>query len=197
MSGILILFRFKRIFYICLAFSYMLTIFSCENQQVKIEKPPYEEISKNEIEIREMIKHYDAIILDDTIEQYTFRLQDIFIKQNKLLSVRAEIFDAYQNGNLFTLKIMPRDIIDEKIKVLEVIVDSTQQEGLKKKLEYNKVTHQSGCFIIKVSNVISLGPEIEYKIDNEDQSNPYISSEEENKRLLSIKGRLIDYKLEK
>ena len=169
----------------------ILTIFfiacSCNN-----EKSIDEIHAINKTTYNELINKYDAIIID-SLNQYTYSIQETLIDNNRKLAFTGKISDIYRVDSNYVINAYTT--INSKNYTAQIRIDKNQLVKMNYLLKYNDNKNNEGCFIIKVSSVKSRCPSLELENEEGNEDNePYIEiggfGEE---KVLIFKGELLDF----
>ncbi len=182
---------------------------SCKSEQ-EIEEEVINQKKKqlksaNEKEISDLNEKYNAISSWDSLETFTYVLQEKFIDENKPISFQGKITDLSKSDSTYLLKV--RKTSDWSYKWNYIALISLSKEKfieLKKILESSNHSNE-GCFIFKVSKIASpFGKIKSYPLVDENtgisSSNEYSDSELHldfnfYDKLLIFQGDLIDFHL--
>lgn len=146
--------------------------------------------------ITELIKKTDAILLDKSINNYSFTFYEKFVVQNKTLAFKGDISDiSIVDSSMF---IDATAYIDNKMYFAKIKVSKSLNDKVKQVLKYDSYEQQRGVFIIKILKVISknIGFNEEQIERSDDDPATYISFQEFNKKIIILKAELIDFVLE-
>lgn len=150
--------------------------------------------TRNEKAIADLTQKYSSISGWDSLQPFTYVLQEMFIYENKPISFKGELIDITKSDTTYFLKVLyngrsyNRDYIalisltQEKCDLLKTLLKPT-----------NYSTFLEGCFIFKVSKISSASPKItsDFEYDGED-SFSYLEYDFDE-TLLIFKGELIDF----
>lgn len=174
-------------FFICCIFTILFA--SCES---KFERQRKEGDAIIEKQSKFLSEKYTAIILDDSLCKYAFSYQEEFVEKNRLITFKANISDIFKVDTSYVLSAY--STINFQNFIAQIIVDPTQFAKMKSQLKYDNLFPQEGIFIIKVMEVVSRSPSIEYN-EGSKESGPYISLDNIDGRLIILKGTLVDFYL--
>lgn len=161
--------------------------------------------SANEKEISDLNEKYKVISRWDSLETFTYVLQEKFISETKPISFQGEITDISISDSTYLLKVKKTLYLRYKWNYIAVISLSKEKFiELKKILESSNHSNE-GCFIFKVSKIASPFVKIKsYPLVDENSgissSNEYSDSElyldfDFYDKLLIFQGDLIDFHL--
>jgi len=168
-----------------------ITILSCGDKK---EKKRNELNEKNKTAYVGIIEKYSASIVD-SINDYTFSCQKKFIEQKSLLGFKGSVSDIIKTDSNYILQVYTT--VRSKNYVARIIIDTPMFQRLLPLLNFDYRRKQKGCFIIKVSQIISKSPSIDLDIDSGDEENDsYVSiGDFGSERILIFKGTLVDFYL--
>lgn len=148
--------------------------------------------TKNKKAIINLSKKYNAVSGWDTLEVYTYLYQEMFIDQRKPISFEGRLNDITKTDSTYFLKVWNSKNRSYNKNSMALISLSRQNfVEFQKILKSNSHTDE-GCFVFKVSKIVSGYPEI--TSDDELRSidfNSYFNFY----NLLIFKGELIDFYL--
>lgn len=174
---------------ILIYYSLMCIFFSCgsdaEKRRNKLEKKKNDETAK-------LVKKNNAIILD-SINTYTFSCQEKFITQNNLLAFVGSISDIIKTDTSYILQAYYTRW--DKNYLAHISIDTIMFQKLTHLLQFNFKRRQKGCFIIKISEIVSKNPSVELDLHtNSEENDAYVTMGNFGSgRILIFKGVLVDY----
>ncbi len=150
--------------------------------------------TSNEKAIINLSQKYNAVLGWDTLELYTYLYQEMFIDQRKPISFEGELTDITKTDSTYFLKVRNSSWHYDKNYIALISLSRQNFVELQKILKSNNHTNE-GCFVFKVSNIVSAYPEIksDFKLNGED-SYSYLDYDFDE-TLLIFKGELIDFYL--
>jgi len=177
-----------------LLFTFFLFLFGCSDKKKQDKKDLKESKEKA---ITELLKNTDAILLDETLNNYSYTFYEKFVVQNKTLAFKGDISDVSINDSSFVIDATAG--IDDKMYFAKIKVSKNLTEKIKQVLKYDGYEQQRGVFIIKIVKVISKNIGFDEEVESgDDEHDPttYISFQEFNKKIIIFKAELIDFVLE-
>ena len=177
---------------------------SCDKKEKR--KTSYEierEIQKridtfNQTQATKLIEKQNAIVGWDSLNQYTYLLQELFESGNRPISFIGDIRDIIIKDSGYVLKLSNYSTTNYKTCIAEVSLSNITFLELKKQLKIGN--DETGCFIFKVNRVSShfpmLSTEVESDGPNVEDARSYLTYDF-NDMLIKIEGVLIDYYLYK
>ncbi len=196
------------------------------DKQIRKERIEFRKEKNNKLEtnnkkaINNLAQKYNAVSDWDTLGQYTYLYQEIFINQKKLIAFEGELNDIIKLDSIYYLKVINKnynkDILAHYDKgtlahdiknilagynnefLAQISISNQNFVELEKILKLNKHKN-NGCFIFKVSNIFSVCPQlksdiIEYDKEEHPDSEPdsYLTYGFD-KKVLIFHGQLIDF----
>lgn len=192
-------------------FGLKLTIFSIilltscgkSDEEVKELKEEKEAIVKqkneqirttNEKAIIDLSQKYNAVSGWDTLELYTYLYQEMFIDQKKPISFEGELIDITKTDSTYFLKVRSSSWYYNKNYIALISLNRQKfiefQEILK-----SKNHTKNGCFVYKVSKIVSASPEITSDHELRGENSYSYLDYNFDETLLIFKGELIDFYL--
>jgi len=148
--------------------------------------------SSNKRTIQELVTKYHAVINWDTLHPYTYLFQKMFIEENRLMSFEGDIKDVTKYGTVYILKVRHFGKWHKRNYEAEISVSKDIFQDIEKHLssgDYGDI----GCFIIKVSRIVSMNPVLTSEYESEgEESYSYLTYDFEE-RLIIFKGDLVDF----
>lgn len=145
-------------------------------------------------------KKFNGLANDDSTIDYTYQIQDIVKKENRLISFTAYIKDITQKDSNYVLKIY--GVFVKRRCFAEIVISNQQFNVLVNQLDKNSFP-EKGCFIFKPSSIKSSSL---LKIDSEVTTDDYAETVEEANEnasseltydfhsvFLLFKGTLVDF----
>ncbi len=152
--------------------------------------------SLNHNEAIKLSKNNNAIIGWDTVDHFTYYLQELFNQKTRPISFIGKINDITKKDSFYILKISSSNSSNYKTYDAEISVNTSMFDKLKTQLEPKEFTE--GCFNFQVNNITSNNPilksETESPTDNAEDVESYLTSDFEE-TLIKFHGKLIDYYL--
>ena len=132
--------------------------------------------SLNKNEASKLTNNYNAIVGWDTVNHFTFYLQELFEKEKRPISFIGIIIDVIKKDTSYVLKVISSNMTFNA----EISVTKELFNKLNPLLQEKEIIE--GCFIFKVTNITSNNSILESEIDpNGDNA------------LLKFHGKLIDF----
>lgn len=135
---------------------------------------------------------YNSISGWDSLKTYTYVFQEMFIDDNEPISFEGQLMDITKSDSAYFIQVHHKGQHYNSKYIAQISVTSDRFAELED-LIYNR--SNKGCFIFKVSKIVSISPEIasDSELDGED-SYSYLTYEFDEP-LLIFKGDLIDFYL--
>jgi hypothetical protein len=148
----------------------------------------------NEQSIIELSKNYNSVLGWDTVETYTYVLQEMFIDNEKPISFKGMLIDIIKTDSSYSLVLYKAGGHYHKNTIAKISSSPEKFIELRKILEsYN---HSNiGCFIIKVSKIISAYPQIKSEFEYDIEMSYSYLDYDFDEPLLIFNGELIDFYL--
>ncbi len=146
----------------------------------------------NEKAIINLSQRYNAVLGWDSLDFYTYHLQEIFIDKKKLLCFEGELEDITKKDSSYYLKVKSTYRASFKKYVAQISLNHQAFAKLQKVLKTNNFNNK-GCFIVKVSQIISVSPEIKSESEYDGEESSSFLYYDFNESLLIFKGELIDF----
>jgi len=162
---------------------------SCGNSVKEKRDELYE---KNQLYAENIIKKYAAFAVD-SINDYTFSYQNKLVEQNKLFAFKGIISDISKQDSNYIL--LAYTTINSHSYTARIIINPESFQRLSPLLIFDYRKKQKGCFIIKLSQILSQSPSLDLDINNGDEeNNPYVTvGDFGDDRILKFKGSLVDF----
>lgn len=186
----------KKLFGMIIILTALVLFSSCgkSEKQIRIEKYSAQEkkteqlkvLNKKAIEI--LSEKYKSVIGWDTSDNFTYELQEMFIDEGKLISFEGELKDIIKSDSTYFLVVNS----DSKNCIARISIKTEKFINLKKQLK-SKDCSKTGCFVFKVSKIISASPEIKSDFESDGEYS-YLDYDFDHP-LLIINGDLIDFYL--
>jgi len=145
----------------------------------------------NEKAIIDLSQKYNAVSGWDTLELYTYLYQEMFIDQRKPISFEGELNDITKTDSTYFLKVRNSSWHYNKNYIALISLSRQNFVEFLKILKSNNHTNE-GCFVFKVSKIVSASPEIKSDLElNGEDSYSYLDYDFDE-TLLIFKGELID-----
>jgi hypothetical protein len=195
---------------LAITFSAILSLtVSCKSEQEKKEEvvnQKKEQLkSANEKEISDLNEKHKAISRWDSLETFTYVLQEKFIDENEPISFQGKLRDIYKSDSTYLLKVEKNNESRYKWNYIATISLSKEKFFKLKKILESSNHSKTGCFIFKVSKVTSPFVKIKSHTSLDEYSeisasNEYSDSElyldfDFYDKLLIFQGDLIDFHL--
>jgi hypothetical protein len=185
----------KNLLILCL----FIILSSCEQKEQKKENVREKISLSNEKAIKDFIYRNNAISGWDTLACYTYRYQEMFIDSARKISFEGNIRDIIKSDSNYFIKISYSElhnIIYHQIYrnnhfLAEIMLTRGQFLSLKQKLK-SKNSSRSGCFIFKVSKIVTLGPEIKTDLKGYSEDVNIYLDFDFTENLILFKGTLVD-----
>lgn len=150
--------------------------------------------SLNLLNSEKIIKISNANTSWDTLETFTYELQELFESDKRPISFTGIIKDIIKKDSSYILKVINTTFKTTNYHVAEINVSANIFKEIQSKLDPNQIN--KGCFIFNVTKTTShiplLKSEIEKNNDNaEDASSDLTFDFSES--LIKLEGRLINY----
>jgi hypothetical protein len=165
-----------------------------EEKQKAIEQKESELRSSNENNITKLVTKNHAVRDWDTLLPYTYVYQNMFIEENKPITFEGVIKDITKNGLNYVLKVHSMHRRRHRNYDAEISVSAEHFQGIEKLLKSNGRIDK-GCFIFKVSKIISVSPEIKSEIEWNGEDSYSFLTYDFQETLLIFKGELLDFYL--
>ena len=165
-----------------------------EEKEVIVKQKREQLKTTNEKAIADLTLKYSSISGWDSLETFTYVLQEMFIDEKKPISFEGELKDITKSDTTYFLKVHNTGWHYNRNYIALISLTAEKFTLLKTKLK--STNHSSeGCFIFKVSKISSATPEIksDFELDGED-SYSYLSYDFDE-TLLIFKGELVDFYL--
>ena len=192
----IILFR-KTILFIAIV---LLTGCGKSEQQIKDEEKKIVSQKREQIkvvnkkEIADFSSKYNAISGWDTVGNLTYVLQEMFSQETKPISFEGELKDITKTDSSYFLKIYRRGRHDKQNYITQISITKEKFIELIKQLKLPNHSN-TGCFIFKVSKIISASPVIKSNSELEGEDTYSYLEYDFDESLLIFKGELIDFYL--
>ncbi len=192
-------------FGLTLAFFTIILLASCgkSDKEVKELKEEKEAVVKqkneqlkttNEKAIINLSQKYNAVSGWDTLELYTYLYQEMFIDQRRPICFEGELNDITKTDSTYFLKVRNSSWHYNKNFIALISLSRQNFVEFQKILKSNNHTNE-GCFVFKVSKIVSASPEIKSDLElNAEDSYSYLDYDFDE-TLLIFKGELIDFYL--
>lgn len=178
----------------------LLTCCGKSEQQIKEEKEDFVKQKNEQLKITNkkalinLTQKYSAIMGWDTLDFYTYQYQEMFIDQRKPICFEGELNDITKTDSSYYLKL--RNTSWHYKKNCIALISLSRQNFI----EFNKILKSKnhtneGCFVFKVSKIISASPEIKSDIEMEGEDSYSYLGFDFDETLLIFKGELIDFYL--
>lgn len=145
--------------------------------------------SLNQNEILKLINIHNAIAGWDTVENFTYYLQELFSDKLRPASFMGNIKDIIKYDSMYVLKVVNSNYQSPNAFIAEISVNTLMFNKLKSLLKSSK--GNEGCFIFQVENITSNIPVLKSEID---ESSSYLTLDFDE-TLIKFKGQLIDFYL--
>lgn len=147
----------------------------------------------NKKAISDINHKHNAVSGWDSLESFTYVLQEMFVDENKLMNFKGEIKDIIKSDSTYLLKVHHNSDWPYKMDYLALI--SMSREKLVEIKEILKSDNHSniGCFILKVSKIISSSPKIKPDLELEGEDSYSYMDFDFDANLLIFKGDLVDF----
>lgn len=165
-----------------------------EEKQKAIGQKENELKSSNENNIAKLVTKNHAVCGWDTLQPYTHVYHKMFIEEHKLINFEGVIKDITKNGLTYLLKVHNMRRRHHRNYDAEISISTEQFEELEKLLKSNGRNNR-GCFIFKVSKIVSVSPEIKSEIEYDGEDSYSYLTYDFDETLLIFKGDLSDFYL--
>jgi hypothetical protein len=134
-------------------------------QQIKEEKDAVvkqkSELLKttNEKAITDLSKKYNSVSGWDTLELYTYNYQEMFIDEGKPINFEGKLKDIIKSDSIYYLKVHNTGWHYHQNYIAQISVTPQKFLEFQKILKSANHTNE-GCFIFKVTKIVSASPEI-------------------------------------
>lgn len=139
-------------------------------------------------------KSSNANIGWDTIETFTYSLQESIESDQRPIAFIGIIKDVIKKDSLYILKVLNTNSQSSKNYIAEISVSETTFQAIKSKLDPKE--SNEGCFIFQVAKVSShlpiLKSEIESNGDNVEDASSYLTLDFDES-LIKLQGKLVTY----
>ncbi len=148
----------------------------------------------NLLNAQKLSRSSNSIVDWDTVEKFTYSLQETFENSSRPISFMGEVKDIVKRDSTYILKVAGLIYQSNKYFIAEISVNSAIFQELKFKLDPKE--RNEGCFIFQVSKISSfqLGVKSEIKQDGttvEDASSYIVLDLDET--LIKFQGNLVTY----
>ncbi|HCS20658.1 MAG TPA: hypothetical protein DIW47_08885 [Bacteroidetes bacterium] len=176
---------------------------SCGKSEQQIREEKYQDIKQKEQQLKLandsaislLNQKYNAISGWDSLEMFSFQLQEMFVDQRRPISFEGRILDIIKSDSTYLLKVYRSTwYFPPKDHLALISISNAMFPRLKKMLkpENNFI---EGCFVFDVSSITSLSPKLSSDLVNGEDSYSYLDFDFES-TLLIFKGDLIDFHLD-
>jgi hypothetical protein len=176
---------------------------SCGKTPAQREKEEKEKKEQDQIKKRDTKRQrtmdfsnrYRAITGWDTLNLYTYELQDMVVGKDRPLMFSGYVQDIIKIDSVYLLEIKHYDEDYERDYLARITTNKTMLNELRRHLKTDTLS-STGSFIINVSNIKTQSPELVGRTSEEgENSYGYLDFDFEEK-LLIIEGTLLDFKLD-
>ena len=165
-------------------------ISGCTN---RAEKEKQELNEKHEKLSTELIRKYNAIVLNDSLNNhYSYIFNEVFVEQKNLLAFEGDISDVSMNDSSFVIN--ASSDFDNHKYLTQVTVAKNFIEKLKEVLKYDSNEKQKALLIIKVLRIVTKNPALELN-GGDSEDGPYVSFGDLDTNIIFFKGELIDFNI--
>jgi hypothetical protein len=187
-----------------ISFLLLIVLFSsCGKSKEQIENEKYEAQEKkteqikmiNEKAIINLSKRYKSISGWDTLNKFTYELQEMFIDKGELISFKGKLKDILKLDSTYFLNVKNNTEGPHYGYnfIAQIAINIEMLKELKQILLSKDYTKE-GCFVFRVSKIYTAFPKL--KSDNDtDSEDSYLGWDFNT--LIVFKGELIDFYMEK
>jgi len=168
-----------------------------EKNKAVVEQKKEQLKAVNEKAIIDLSHKYNSVLGWAKIEPFSYVLQDMFINTGKLITFIGELKDITKLDSTYYLIVYnSRRLLVKKYYIAKISLNHQQFLEIKKNLESKNKKHRvNGCFVFKVSKIITILPQIK-STNNFDGEDSYSYLEYDfHETLFIFKGELIDFYL--
>jgi len=174
-------------------------LISCgkSDQQIKetILKEKNEQLETvNKEAIINLTQKYNSVLGWDSLKQYTYLYQEMFVEQRKTISFEGELSDITKIDSTYYLNVRNTKFYYNKNYIALIALNRQKFIELQNILKSNNHTNE-GCFVFRVSKIVSASPEIKSDIESDGEDFYSYINYDFNNTLLIFKGDLIDFYL--
>ncbi len=168
---------------------------SDQQTKEKILKEKNEQLETvNKEAIINLTQKYNSVMGWDTLKEYTYVYQEMFVEQRKTINFEGELSDITKIDSTYYLNVRNKKFYYNKNYIALIALNRQKFIELQNILKSTNHTNE-GCFVFRVSKIVSASPEIKSDIESDGEDFYSYINYDFNNTLLIFKGDLIDFYL--
>lgn len=136
----------------------------------------------------------NALVGWDTLDQFTYKLQETIENNSKVISFTGNIYDIIKKNSFYILKVTNSNPLAFKIFNAEISVSLLLFQELKVQLDSKR--SNEACFLLSVHKIISNTPILDSDVHSNGESDEDATSYltlNSDQTLIVLRGSLINY----